>query len=103
MSSSSSSIFHGAEVREGVLVSGDATVMAFCRHENKNNFVILDVDERKLFCDNSVSKWLPSAVASHLAKMSKSLVEKAPVTSSVKDDGSAAASTVKKPRSSRQR
>lgn len=99
----SSSLFHGAEMREGILVSGDATVMAFCRHENKNNFVILDVDEKKLFCDNSVTKWLPSAVAGHLARMSKSLTEKAPVTASVKDNDSGAASTVKKTRSTRQR
>ena len=103
MSSSSSSIFHGAEVKEGILVSGDATVMAFCRHENKNNFVLLDVDERKLFCDNSVSKWLPSAVAAHLARMSKSLAEKAPVTASVKEQEGSAVSTVKKSRSTRHR
>lgn len=102
MSTSSASLLHGAEVREGLLVSGDATVMAFCRHENKNNFVILDVDERKLFCDQSISKWLPNAVSGHLSRLSKTLADKAPVTSA-KDADASAISSVKKPRSIRKR
>jgi hypothetical protein len=100
-----SSLFHGAEVREGVLVSGDATVMAFCRHENKNNFVVLDIDEKRLFCDSSVTKWLPNAVAGHLTRLSKTLTERAaPVmASSTKEPAGSGTSTAKKPRSNRKR
>jgi hypothetical protein len=98
-----SSLLHGAEVREGVLISGDATVMAFCRHENKNNFVIIDVDERRIFCDPSVTKWLPNAVSGHLSRLSKTLAEKpAPVTA-VGKEPEASVSSVKKPRSIRKR
>lgn len=63
-----SSLLHGAEVKEGVLVTGDSTVMAFCRYENsaKSNFIFLDVDDKRLFCEDSVTRWLPSAVYSHL-------------------------------------
>ena len=96
-----SSLTHGADIREGVVVSGDATVMAFCRHENKNNFVILDVDDKRLFCDSSVTKWLPNAVAGHLSRLSKTLTEKtAPVTAPPTGSGT---STAKKPRSIRKR
>jgi hypothetical protein len=40
-----SDLLHGAEIREGYLVSGDATVMAFTRHEShgRNNFILIDV------------------------------------------------------------
>lgn len=99
-----SSLTHGADVREGVLVSGDATVMAFCRHENKHNFIILDVDDKRIFCDSSVTKWLPNAVGGHLTRLSKTLTEKAPITaSSTKEPAGSATSTAKKPRSIRKR
>lgn len=77
---SSADLLHGAEVREGYLVSGDATVMAFVRHENngRNNFVLVDVEDKKLFCDPSVGKWLGPAVSSHLTKLSKTIAEKQP-------------------------
>jgi hypothetical protein len=96
-------IFQGAEVSEGVLLSGDATVLAFCRHENKNNFVLLDVDERRLFCDTSVTSWLPSAVSGHLGRLSKSLTEKAPTMASFSEVDAAVSSTVKKSRSGKKR
>ena len=72
-------LLQGAEVRGGVLVSGDHTVMAFCRHENSgpNKFVILDVDDRKLVCEPSAAKWLPGAAASHLTRLSKTIADKA--------------------------
>ena len=79
MSSDLSHLLHGAEIREGFLVSGDATVMAFTRHENnaaRNNFVLVDLEDKKLFCDPSVSKWLPGAISSHLNKLSKTIAEK---------------------------
>lgn len=73
-----SDLLHGAEVREGYLVSGDATVIAFARHEHnsRNNFIMFDVEEKKLLCDKSVAKWLPGAVANHLGKLSKTIAEK---------------------------
>ncbi len=73
-----SDLLHGAEIREGYLVSGDATVMAFTRHENsgRNNFILIDVEDKKVFCDPSVGKWLPGAVSSHLTKLSKTVADK---------------------------
>ena len=101
---SASSLLHGAEVREGVLVSGDATVMAFCRHENKNNFVLFDVDERKLFCDASVARWLPNAVSGHLARLNKTIAEKQPEKpQTTLAQEASPTSTNKKPRSIRKR
>ena len=102
-------LLQGAEIKEGYLVSGDNTVMSFCRHENnaKNNFVIIDVDEKRLFCDVSVGKWLPSAAASHLTKLSKTIAEKTSGTvpslhASVKADLEASpGSSIKKTRNSR--
>jgi hypothetical protein len=69
-----SSLLHGAEVKEGILVSGDSTVVAFCRHENsaKTNFIFLDVNDRQIFCEPSVTQWLPKAVNSHLYKSTSS-------------------------------
>jgi len=67
--SSSTSLLHGAEFRKGVLVSGDSTVMAFCRHQNGSrgdNFVLIDVNDKELLCDESVTRWLPQAVNAHL-------------------------------------
>ena len=81
-------------------MSGDATVMAFCRHENKSNFVLLDVDERKLFCDPSVSRWLPNAVSGHLARLNKTIPDKP--TAAPAQEGSPT-STNKKPRSLRKK
>jgi hypothetical protein len=74
----SSALLHGAQVREGYLVSGDATVVAFTRHENnsRNNFILFDIEDKKLVCDQSVAKWLPNAVSGHLAKLSKTIPEK---------------------------
>jgi hypothetical protein len=73
-----SDLLHGAEIREGYLVSGDATVMAFTRHENngRNNYILIDVEEKKVFCDPSVIKWLPGAVSSHLTRLSKTIADK---------------------------
>jgi hypothetical protein len=73
-----SDLLHGAEIREGYLVSGDATVMAFTRHEShgRNNFILIDVEDKKVFCDPSVGKWLPGAVNSHLTKLSKTIADK---------------------------
>ena len=75
---SSSDLLHGAEVREGYLVSGDATVIAFARHENnsRNNFILFDVEEKKICCDKSAIKWLPGAVTNHLGKLSKTIADK---------------------------
>lgn len=69
-----SSLLHGAEVKEGILVSGDSTVVAFCRHENsaKTNFIFLDVNDKQIFCEPSVTQWLPKAVNSHLTKSTSS-------------------------------
>ncbi len=94
-----SALLHGAEVREGILVSGDATVMAFCRHENKSNFVLLDVEEKKLFCDSSVTRWLPNAVAGHLGRLNKTIPDK---PAAVVQETSPT-STHKKPRSIRKK
>lgn len=74
-----SSILAGAQLQRGILVSGDNTVMAYCRHEHKpgNPFILLEVDDKKLFCDSRVAKWLPAAASNHLAKlMTKASVEK---------------------------
>lgn len=72
------SILHGASMKAGVLVSGDQTVMAFCRHEQKpqNQFILVDVNDKQLFCEATVSQWLPSAVSNHLGKLSKTIVDK---------------------------
>ena len=74
----SSDLLHGAQVREGYLVSGDSTVVAFARHENnsRNNFILFDLEDKKIVCDQSVSRWLPNAVSTHLAKLSKTIPEK---------------------------
>ncbi len=82
----SSDLLHGAEVKQGYLVGGDNTVMAFCRYENnsaRNNFILLDVDERKIFCDPSVASWLPEATMGHLTKLSKTIAEKKPAATVV--------------------
>ncbi len=107
----SSELLHGADIREGFLVSGDATVIAFARHENnsRNNFILFDVEEKKILCDKSVSKWLPGAVANHLSKLSKTIPEKQstavlpPQTTSNKLESSPISSTKKSRYSSRQK
>ena len=82
-------------------MSGDNTVMSFCRHENnaKNNFIQIDVDDKRLFCDVSVGKWLPTATANHLKKLSKTIAEK-PVVLQARTEGSPN-SSVKKSRNGR--
>lgn len=84
-----SDLLHGAEVKEAVLVSGDNTVMAFCRHENrgKKNFILIDVDDKRLVCDSSVSRWLPSAAAQHLTKLSSQTAERLEKLSSLSVEG----------------
>ena len=101
-----SDLLHGAEVREGFLVSGDATVIAFARHENnsRNNFILFDIEEKKLLCDKSVSKWLPGAVTSHLGKLSKTIAEKpAAVAPTTRMDASPVSSAKKSRYSGRQK
>jgi hypothetical protein len=93
-------LLHGAEVKQGYVVSGDHTVMAFCRFENtksRTNFIQLDVDEKKVFCEPSVASWLPGATATHLTNLSRTIAEKkpTPVTSDRTPAASPGSSTKK--------
>lgn len=75
-------LFHGAEMKEAVLVTGDNTVMAFVRHSSgRDNYILLDVDDKRIVCDSSVSRWLPSAAAQHLSKLSQTVADKTAVPS----------------------
>lgn len=92
----SNDLIHGAEVKQGYLVSGDNTVMAFCRYENnsvRNNFILLDIDERNVFCDPSVASWLPDATVGHLTKLSKTIAEKKPIPTVASGQSAAPASS----------
>jgi hypothetical protein len=104
---SSSDLLHGAEVREGYLVSGDATVIAFARHENnsRNNFILFDVEEKKICCDKSAAKWLPGAVTNHLGKLSKTIADKSAMVAapSTRLEASPASSAKKSKYSGRQK
>lgn len=68
-------LLHGAEIKEAVLVTGDNTVMAFVRH-SRESAILLDVDDKRVVCDSSVTRWLPSAAAQHLTKLSQTVAEK---------------------------
>jgi hypothetical protein len=102
------SILHGASIKTGVLVSGDQTVMAFCRHEQKpqNQFILVDVNDKQMFCEANVTQWLPSAVSNHLSKLSKTIAEKpslAPTLEKVAPIGSSPPSSKRSKSSAKRR
>jgi hypothetical protein len=91
---------HGVDIKEGLLLSGDNTVMAICRNKNNslNNFIINEINEKQLFVENSVIHWLPNEINSKLNELGKTLTEKTSNLSLIREEDGTSSTSAKKGR-----